>query len=148
MGAFVGTGRARRALLLTVVAALLLTGMLAPRAPAVAVGEGRLDPAALPRGADPGVAMLVRDTIRDGALTVPATHRGRHEALWVVTGGYLLRDYNVGRRRLVRVVFVAGHRQAPAGRPLPPVGRRRGVPREVAGSPCDAASSGRGSAAS
>ena len=106
MGAFVGTGRARPALLLAVVAALLLAGVLAPRGTAAPAGE-RLDPAALPRGADPGVAMLVRDTIRDGALTVPATHRGRHDALWVVTGGYLLRDYNVGRRRLVRVVFVS-----------------------------------------
>ena len=147
MGAFVGTGRARPALLLAVVAALLLAGVLAPRAPAVAVGEGRLDPAALPRGADPGVAMLVRDTIRDGGRTVHATHRGRHQALWVVTGGYLLRDYNVGRRRLVRVVFVSetGKRRL--------VARSRqwvdvAVSREVAGSPCAAASSGRGSAAS
>lgn len=105
MDAFEGTGRARSALSVAVVVGLLLAGLLALRAPAAAAGE-RLDPAALPRGADPGVAMLVRDTIRDGALTVPATHRGRHHALWVVTGGYLLQDYNVGRRRLVRVVFV------------------------------------------
>ena len=38
----------------------------------------------------------------DGAGDTPGTA----QALWVVTGGYLLRDYNVGRRRLVRVVFV------------------------------------------
>jgi hypothetical protein len=49
---------------------------------------------------------LVHDTIRDGALRVPATERGRHDALWVVAGGYLLRDYNVGRPRHVVVTFV------------------------------------------
>ena len=72
-----------------------------------------LDPAALPRGADPAVAHLVRDTIRDGADTIPATRRGEHEALWVVDGGYLVRDYNVGPRSLIRVVFIsrAGERR-------------------------------------
>jgi len=66
-----------------------------------------LDPASLPRGSDPAVAYLVRDTIRDGALRVPATTRGEHDALWVVAGGYLLRDHDVGARSLVRVVFVS-----------------------------------------
>ena len=44
--------------------------------------------------------------VHDGDLRVPATERGRHDALWVVAGGYLLRDYNVGRPRHVVVVFV------------------------------------------
>lgn len=66
-----------------------------------------LDPASLPRGADPAVAYLVGDTIWDGTHQVPATTRGEHDALWVVAGGYLLRDHDVGARRLVRVVFVS-----------------------------------------
>ena len=74
--------------------------------PAVAAAPSPLDPAALSRGADPGVVHLVRDTIHDGVLRVPATERGRHEGLWVVAGGYLLRDYDVGRPRHVVVTFV------------------------------------------
>jgi hypothetical protein len=71
-------------------------------------GDPHLDPAALPRGAAPAVAHMVRDVIRDGDRRIPATTRGRHEALWTVDGGYVLRDYNVGRPRTVRVVFIDG----------------------------------------
>lgn len=92
----------RRAALAT---ALVVTVGLLPQAAAGDVPH--LDPAALPRGADPGVAHLVRDTIRDGAATVPATRRGEHEGLWVVDGGYLLRDYNVGPRSAIRLVFIS-----------------------------------------
>jgi hypothetical protein len=66
-----------------------------------------IDPAALPRGADPAVAHLVRDTIRDGDLRVPATTRGHHEALWVVAGGYVVRDYNVGSSRSTVLTFIS-----------------------------------------
>ncbi|WP_239456518.1 hypothetical protein [Nocardioides solisilvae] len=65
-----------------------------------------VDPAALPRGADPTIAHLVRDTIRDGDVRVPAPSRGEHQALWVVAGGYLVRDYSLGPREWTRVVFV------------------------------------------
>jgi hypothetical protein len=66
-----------------------------------------IDPAALPRGADPTVVYMVRDTIRDGARRVPATKRGEHQALWVVSGGYLVRDVNVGPRGLTSVVYIS-----------------------------------------
>ncbi|MEQ6900291.1 hypothetical protein [Nocardioides sp. YIM 152588] len=65
-----------------------------------------IDPAALSRGADPDVPHLVRDTIRDGDLRIKATTRGRHHALWVVAGGYLVRDYNVGPERRTVLTFV------------------------------------------
>lgn len=79
---------------------------LSVAAPAQA-GAGGIDPAALPRGADPAVAHLVRDTIRDGDLRVAATTRGRHDALWSVSGGYVVRDYNVGRRRSTVLTFIS-----------------------------------------
>lgn len=85
-------------------AVLAAAGLLVPAG--AAAGQDRVDPAVLPLGAPPTVAHLVRDTIVDGALRVPATTRGRHDALWVVSGGYVVRDYNVGPRRGVRVVFV------------------------------------------
>jgi hypothetical protein len=75
--------------------------------PSTAVASTRVDPGDLPRGEDPAVAHLVGDTIRDGDLRIPATRRGAHDGLWVVRGGYVLRDYNVGPRRLVRVVFIS-----------------------------------------
>jgi hypothetical protein len=87
---------------MVVCALLVVAGLLPP----AAAGPDRVDPAALPRGPAPGVVHLVRDTIRDGELRIPATTQGRHDALWVVSGGYVLRDYDVGPRRLVRVVFV------------------------------------------
>ena len=65
-----------------------------------------IDPAALSRGAEPAAAHLVSDTIKEGGLRVPATTRGRHGALWVVAGGYVVRDFDAGRRGVVRVVFI------------------------------------------
>lgn len=103
-GRAVGRGRARTLLLVAMAGAVLATVGFLP-AP-VAAGQDRVDPAVLPRGPSPRVAHLVRHTIRDGGLRIPATTRGRHDALWVVSGGYVLRDYDVGPRRLVRVVFV------------------------------------------
>lgn len=75
-----------------------------------------IDPAALPRGGNPAVAYLVHDTIRDGVRRVAATRRGEHQALWVVSGGYLVRDVNVGPRGLTRVVYIslAGERRVVA----------------------------------
>ena len=86
-----------------------------PQLPAAAE-PGHIDPAALPRGDHPAVVYLLRDTIRDGARRVPATHRGEHEALWVVSGGYLVRDVNVGPRGSSRVVYIsrAGERRVVA----------------------------------
>jgi hypothetical protein len=75
--------------------------------PSTAVASAGVDPDALPRGEDPAVVHIVRDTTRDGDLQVPATRRGEHEGLWLVRGGYVLRDYNVGQRRLTRVVFIS-----------------------------------------
>ena len=102
-----------RVLVLTTICAAVATLLAAPAAPAA---PDRIDPAALPRGADPAIAHLVRDTIRDGDVRVPATTRGRHEALWAVAGGYVVRDYNVGPRRMIRVTFVdpAGTRRVVA----------------------------------
>ncbi|GCD88565.1 hypothetical protein [Nocardioides sp. LS1] len=91
----------------------LLLGLAAATAAAVlpwlpaAADVPHIDPAALPRGDSPAVVRLVRDTVRDGDLRVPATTRGDHDALWVVAGGYLLRDVNVGPRHLTRVVHVS-----------------------------------------
>lgn len=96
---------ARRRALVTVTAAACAAALLTA-VPAEA-DISHLDPASLPRGADPAVAYLVGDTIRDGTRQVPATTRGEHDTLWVVAGGYLLRDHDVGARRLVRVVFVS-----------------------------------------
>jgi hypothetical protein len=86
-----------------------------PPLPAVAE-PAHIDPAALARGDDPGVVYMVRDTIRDGARRVPATQRGEHQTLWVVSGGYLVRDLNVGPRGLSRVVYIsrAGERRVVA----------------------------------
>ena len=66
-----------------------------------------VDPNHLLQGADPAVAYLVHDTIRDGARRVPAPKAGRHEALWVVPGGYLGRDYHVGHPHRIRVVHIS-----------------------------------------
>ncbi|TIC85917.1 hypothetical protein E8D34_12515 [Nocardioides sp. GY 10113] len=98
---------------LAVAVALVVAAALLTASPAVGRGAPHIDPAALPRGDDPSVAYLVRDTIRDGDRRVPATTRGRHEALWVVAGGYVVRDYNVGPRRRVVLTFVsrAGERR-------------------------------------
>lgn len=99
----------RRARRVAVLVAVTTTALALPVVAPSAVGSAPapVDPAALPRGADPAVVHLVRDTIRDGERRVPATRRGEHDALWVVDGGYLVRDYNVGPRLLTRVVFVS-----------------------------------------
>lgn len=103
--AFTSGGLRRLRRLALAAAFVTIASMLA--APAAQTSSPvRLDPAALDRGADPAIAHLVRDTIRDGNLRVPATVRGRHEALWTVAGGYVVRDYNVGPRRLIRVTFI------------------------------------------
>ena len=88
---------------------------LLPLVSAVA-DPAHVDPAALPRGADPALVYMVRDTIRDGDRTVPATQRGEHQALWVVSGGYLVRDYDVGPRGWTRLVYIsrAGDRRVVA----------------------------------
>lgn len=72
-----------------------------------------VDPATLPRGPDPAIAHLVHRTIRDGDLRVRAPGgRATHESLWVVEGGYLVRDVDVGTHYRVRVRYVtpAGQR--------------------------------------
>ena len=97
------SARKLRRLALATASATMATLLVAPAAEA---GADRLDPAALSRGPDPAITYLGRDTIRDGAARIPATTRGRHEALWAVEGGYVVRDYNVGPRRLIRVTFI------------------------------------------
>lgn len=97
--------RTRTHLRIAAVATAIAAVALTPLAPAAAE-PAHLDPAALARGANPAVAYLVRDTIRDGDRRVPAPRRGRHQALWVVAGGYLLRDIDVGPHRSTRVVYV------------------------------------------
>lgn len=77
-----------------------------PLAGTAAAGSVDVDPSTLGRGENPTVAYLVRDTIRDGDLRVPATTRGHHEELWTVAGGYLLDD-QVGPRDVHRLVYVA-----------------------------------------
>jgi hypothetical protein len=80
---------------------------LLPRLSAVAE-PAHLDPAALPRGADPAVVHMVGDTIRDGDRSVAATRRGEHQALWVVSGGYLVRDHDDrGPRSWARLVYIS-----------------------------------------
>ncbi|HEU5037598.1 MAG TPA: hypothetical protein VFT70_11370 [Nocardioides sp.] len=105
-------GRTARLVLGVVVLTLV---WVLPR-PSVAAAPAAIDPAALPRGADPTVAYLVRDTIHDGDLRVPATQRGRHDVLWQVAGGYLVRDYNVGHPHRILVTFIdpAGERRVVA----------------------------------
>ncbi|GAA2138728.1 hypothetical protein GCM10009844_06970 [Nocardioides koreensis] len=98
-------GPPRHLLRIVLAAACAASGALLTWLPAEAAPAG-IDPAALPRGDDPAVAHLVRDTIRDGDARIPATTRGRHEALWVVDGGYVVRDYNVGPKRLIRITFI------------------------------------------
>lgn len=115
---------------LVVAGAAVLTpsGQAADR---TAAAPAPVDPNALPRGADPSVAYLVHDTIRDGAMRVPAPSKGSHDALWVVAGGYLVRDGDVGPRHLSRVVHVS------------PTGRRRVLARAPAPLPVAVSPSGR-----
>ena len=105
----------RTSVLVAVAATAVAAVAFLPQFPAAA-DQTRIDPAALPRGDDPAVVHMVRDTIRDGDRRVPATKRGKHQALWVVSGGYLVRDFNVGPRGLTRLVYIsrAGDRRVVA----------------------------------
>ena len=78
-----------RLLLLIVATAAATAAAFLPQLPASA-DPSHFDPATLPRGDNPSLVYMVRDTIRDGSLTVPATRRGDHNALWAVAGGYLV----------------------------------------------------------
>ena len=100
-------GKRTRAYLRLAAATAATAAMFLPQFPATAGPPHPIDPAALSRGADPAVVYMVRDTIRDGGLRIPATRRGDHQALWVVAGGYLVRDINVGLRGLTRVVYIS-----------------------------------------
>ena len=98
--------RTRTSLRLAAATTAVTAVALLPQLPAGAA-PAHIHPAALPRGDDPAVVYMVRDTIRDGDQRVPATRRGEHQALWVVSGGYLLRDIDVGPRGVTRVVYVS-----------------------------------------
>lgn len=94
--------RTRKGVVALVTAA---AGLLAFGAPSVSAGAlAPVDPSALPRGEDPAVVYMVRDTIRDGALRVPATKRGRHVDLWSTSRGYVVKD--TMRGPYFRLVFV------------------------------------------
>ena len=97
--------RTRSSALALFASTVTAAGLLVPVAASAATPH--LDPATLSRGADPSVAYMVRDTIRDGSLRVPATKQGHHDALWEVAGGYVVRDVDVGPRALVRVSFIS-----------------------------------------
>jgi hypothetical protein len=66
-----------------------------------------IEPASLARGADPQVAYLVHDVIRDGDLRIPVSRNGMHAALWEVAGGYVVRDVNVAPGGRSRLTFVS-----------------------------------------
>lgn len=90
-----------------------------------------IDPAELDRGADPGVAYLVGDTIHDGHRRVAATRLGEHHDLWTTFRGYVLDDF-VQSREVFRLVFVShggqkrviARRSWPTGEAISPNGRR------------------------
>lgn len=97
---------ATRSVRLVMVTAAATAAALLPPGPATAAAP-HIDPAALSRGENPSVVYMVRNTIRDGNIRIHATHRGDHDALWVVAGGYVVRDVNVGVRGLTRVVYIS-----------------------------------------
>lgn len=99
--------RTRTYLRLAAATTAATAAMFLAHSPAAADPLPHINPAALSRGHEPAVVYMVRDTIRDGDLRVPATKRGEHQALWVVAGGYLVRDVNVGARGLTRVVYIS-----------------------------------------
>ncbi|MBF4764637.1 hypothetical protein ISU07_16015 [Nocardioides islandensis] len=66
-----------------------------------------IEPASLARGPEPQVAYVVHDVIRDGDLRIPVSRKGKHDALWEVTGGYVLRDVNVAPGSRTRLTFVS-----------------------------------------
>ena len=99
-------------------AALVMTGTTMP----AGAGSSAVEPDTLARGSDPAVTYLIRDTIHDGALLIPATELGSHQKLWTVRGGYLLQDW-VQRTGTHRLVFVgrgahAGERRVLGRSPL------------------------------
>lgn len=65
-----------------------------------------LDPSAMERGGNPAITYLVRNTIRDGALRVPAT--SGVDALWDAARGYVVQDFRRGEpeRNVYRLTFV------------------------------------------
>ena len=82
-------------------------GLVALGTPGVAVrAPDTVEPAALPRGSNPHVVHVVRNTIRDGDLRIPATRR-HHEAVWSTAKGYLLKDSRTQPDRIAyRLVHV------------------------------------------
>ncbi len=93
--------RRRRRLVIATTLATSLVVLAAPGGSQAAASD--VDPAALARGKNPAITHLVRNTIRDGALRVPAT-KGQHIALWNTARGYVLQDaLRGGDFRLVQV---------------------------------------------
>ncbi len=93
-------------LCVSLVAACAAAAALLAQAPARADVDS-VEPGSLPRGADPQVAYLVYDVIRDGDLRIPVSRTGKHDALWEVAGGYVLRDVNVAPGSRTRLTFVS-----------------------------------------
>lgn len=94
--------RTRRGLVALVTATAGLVAFGAPAASPAAPAP--VDPSTLSRGENPAVVYMVRDTIRDGALRVPATTLGRHFDLWSTSRGYVVKD--LVRGPFFRLVFV------------------------------------------
>lgn len=77
-------------------AAATVAGLVAATVPATtqAAPGNAVDPASLPRGPDPSVAYMTRNTIHDGDLTVRSWAAGRHLDLWTVARGYVVRSWH------------------------------------------------------
>jgi hypothetical protein len=84
-----------------IAAALLTIGALVP----VGAAGSTVEPSSLSRGADPAVPFLVHDVIHDGPARVTATHRGHHQQLWTVDGGYVVQDW-LQHQQVSRLVFI------------------------------------------
>jgi hypothetical protein len=96
--------------LLAVTLATTCVGLVAMVGPMpVEARTARIDPATLPRGADPTVPHMIEGTIVDGARTAPATARGDHVALWTTSRGYVVKDAvsPPGGATVTRLVFVS-----------------------------------------
>lgn len=91
---------------LSLVAACATAAALLTQASARAEVDS-IEPSSLPRGADPQVAFLVHDVIRDGDLRIPVSGKGKHDALWEVAGGYVVLDVNVAPGSRTRLTFVS-----------------------------------------
>jgi hypothetical protein len=61
------------------------------------------------RGENPAISYLVRDTIRDGDLRIPATRRVSHQTLFNVAQGYVVEDFRRGSpaQNIYRLTFVS-----------------------------------------